>query len=71
MRPQNSDLFINKQSRIADIFLPAWGLGGELKAPRRGNPAYYEILQMTPDTASPCEHGNELSVSIKCGKFLD
>jgi hypothetical protein len=48
----------------------AWGLGEKLTTPPRKNTGRYEILHR-PSEAGCCEHGNEVSGSIKGGEFLD
>jgi hypothetical protein len=64
---------LNKQLRAADKGWPsAWRLGEVLTTPHRKDLCCYEMFtQRWGQVAGTCECGNELSGSIKCGKFLD
>ena len=43
----------------------------DLQEVGRGCGDWMELAQYRLQVASACEYGNELSGSIKCGKFLD
>jgi hypothetical protein len=48
---------------------PAWGLSEGLTIPHRKKQLVRKCH--TGPRAGPCEHGNEPSVSLKGGEFLD
>jgi hypothetical protein len=49
---------------------PTCGLGERLTNPYRKKNGFYEMLHRESELTGLCEYGNELSGSIKGGKFL-
>jgi hypothetical protein len=55
---------------LLPVVLSLGVFGKGLTTPRHNKPVCYETLRRTFEAAS-CEHGNEISGSIKGGEFLD